>query len=183
MTDTNELTVQLLSLQVLAKRVAAAEKATKRELEDRLDEGSKVSGTVMLEGRKFKLGSVSRSSPNGKASVVDRDEFEAYLGHKYFDDVLVDVRIKPDVLPEVFALLRDKGLEDWLEESETVPDWCRKEALRRAEAGADIPGVDVRYPNPVLSGRPGKDADEHVAALIAAGALSVTQLALLPGGE
>lgn len=118
------------------------------------------------------LGSVSLSEPALKANVVDDDAFTAHCVAT--GDATVAVAITGP-MEEVLAVL-DEHAPHLIGEKTYLPDWLIKQERERAEAGEDIPGVEVSETAPRLIVRT-KDAAMQEAAQILAG----TPLALEEG--
>lgn len=118
------------------------------------------------------LGSVSLSEPSMRASVVDDEAFAAHCAS--VDGATVAVAITGP-MEEVLAVL-DEHAPHLIGERTYLPDWLVKQERERAEAGEDIPGVEVSESAPRLIVRT-KDAAMVEASQILAG----TPLALEEG--
>lgn len=110
------------------------------------------------------LGSVSLSEPALKASVVDDDAFTAHCVATGEATVAVEIT---GPMEEVLAVL-DEHAPHLIGERTYLPEWLVKQERERAEAGEDIPGVEVSESAPRLIVRT-RDAAMVEAAQILAG--------------
>ena len=118
------------------------------------------------------LGSVSLSEPALKANVVDDEKFTAHCVATGEATVAVAIT---GPMEEVLAVL-DEHAPHLIGERTYLPDWLIKQERERAEAGEDIPGVEVSESAPRLIVRT-KDAAMVEAAQI----LDGTPLAIEEG--
>ena len=118
------------------------------------------------------LGSGSLSEPAVKAKVVDPAAFEAHCVGPDGSPVTVEVT---GPIEEVLAVLYEHA-PHLIGERTYLPDWLVSQELEKAEAGEDIPGVEVSEAAPRLVVRT-RDAAMVEAAQI----LSDTPLAIEDG--
>lgn len=155
---------QLLLQTAVVKQLKSITDQTRAQVQESLEAGDMK--------RPRGLGSVSLSEPSLKASVVDDDAFTAHCVAT--GDATVAVAITGP-MEEVLAVL-DEHAPHLIGERTYLPDWLIKQERERAEAGEDIPGVEVSEAAPRLIVRT-KDAAMVEAAKI----LDGTPLALEEG--
>lgn len=148
MTDVRGLAIQAVALKVLADRVDVRQRAVKRELAAALDPGDRK--TAALDDG-TKVGTVTYSSPDKRARVVNDRTLADWVADHYPDEVI------PTVRPAFLALLLDTA-----KKSGTAVD---------VNTGEVIPGIDVGDTTPYLSVRPDPEAVGALVDAIRAGQL------------
>lgn len=122
---------QLLLQTAVVKQLKSITDQTRAQVQESLEAGDMK--------RPRGLGSVSLSEPALKASVVDDDAFTAHCVATGEATVAVAIT---GPMEEVLAVL-DEHAPHLIGERTYLPDWLIKQERERAEAGEDIPGVEV----------------------------------------
>lgn len=128
-----------------------------------------------------KVGSLSMTDPNPKATITDRDAFTDYMAEEKPDSVDVVESIDPDRLDEAYDVLR-KHAPDLLVTTTVVRDQYEKAELEHAAAtDTPLPGVEVRTPTGTVTVRLSREGKDLIRGQIAAG--SIDALRPLPAKE
>lgn len=117
------------------------------------------------------LGSVSLSEPAVKAKVVDPAAFEAHCAGTGEATVAVEVT---GPIEEVLAVL-DEHAPHLIGERTYVPEWLTKQELEKAEAGDEVPGVELSETAPRLIVRTKDEAMKEAAAILAGTPLALEE--------
>lgn len=113
-----------------------------------------------------KLGRVTKTDPKPVPRIVDRDELDEWIRTQYPDKL--EKRAELGDPGQIVALLRDAGREDLFTEVSDIPDYLYKQAEALAKNGRPVPGIELRYPKPVVSAR-SEIAAEYVVRQLLSG--------------
>lgn len=182
--ETKELTLSVAVLAELRKRVCAAYDGSKAEFAEQLERGTRLTARSPLSGTK--LGTVWVTDPDPAATVVSRSELDGWLAATYPEKTRETITDTAEAL----AVLREHAPH--LIGSE-VPDWARNEVVKASDSAgvpvgpggeADVPGVELRAKNPVVSQRLTTGAGEEIAELVRAGYIdpATGELRTIEGG-
>lgn len=129
---------KLLLQTAVVKQLKAITDQTRAQVQESLEAGDMK--------RPRGLGSVSLSEPASRAQVVDDDAFTAHCVSTGEATVAVAIT---GPMEEVLAVL-DEHAPHLIGEKTYLPDWLIKQERERAEAGEEIPGVEVSESAPRL---------------------------------
>jgi hypothetical protein len=188
-----------VSHEELTLRVGAL-KAIKDYVNVAYDEAREAVAAVMRRGDRLtarsplddtKIGSVSMTDPKPVARVCDMPALAAWLSENY-PDLVADVYEVTATEEQIRALVFEHRPE-WLTRKQRVDPRIvqqirERSAIVGAPAGptgeADVPGIVVETPEPVVTCRPSADALDAVAALIRADRIGLDGVTrALPGTE
>lgn len=150
----------------LIKAVMAVKSTNAVELDSVMQKGDKRTATyVDAAGIEQKLGTVSKSFPEPKATIADRNALEAHLRETRPDELEVSYVLGDTA--EVYAVLLEHAPHLLTVNEDVVPQWlfdlAEKEALI---PGRVIPGVTVSRPAGTVSVRPNAVANALAEELL-----------------
>ncbi len=169
MTDQTPITAEMeaLILAELGKRVKARVDSVKALFGQTYPEGRKETFRSPLD--QAKLGIVYRSDPDPQWRVTDPDALDAEL-RAFPGNLVTDVTIAPDDMPEALAVLADHA-PHLLTETVRVADGVVEAALAQSAATgtAAAAGIELRKPGGTLTVKPDPNAGTAVERLVSAG--------------
>jgi hypothetical protein len=186
---TDDLVLRVGALKAIKDYAVTAYDKAREEVADVMRRGDRLTVRSPLDDTK--IGSVSLTDPKPVARVSDMSVLTAWLVENYPD--LVTDAYEVNATDEQIRALVFEHRPEWLTRKQRVdPRVVQQIRERSAAAGvavgptgeADVPGVVVETPEPVVTCRPTPDALDVVAALIRADRLGLDGvIRSIPGTE
>ena len=156
MSDTKDLTRLALTVQVVKKKVEAADARVRELLSARLDAGERVPGRIGDQ----KIGAATRTEPKPAARITDGAAFRAWVREHRPEEIQTVESVNAAFEKSILKVITDCG---------GLPDPDTGEVV-------DVPGVHIITGVPQLRVVPDSGAEQIIAAAIADEGLSLAEL-------
>jgi hypothetical protein len=175
MTDTTpaptgrDLALAMVCLAYAEKKVSAAQKRLREHGKGQLVPKENVAAVSPIDGTV--LGNITRTNPAKTAKVVDQAALMAHI-HDTDPGGLEDVTTVAGNTEQVLDVLRAHA-PHLLDSEVRVRDYALNAALRTAEQGKTVPGVEVSTPMGTVNTYPSKDAHAAIEQVIRSGRVTL----------
>jgi hypothetical protein len=162
----DDLVLEVASLKVVSNLLDERYRAAKKQLETRMKRGDRfMAWSPLGPPETVKIGAISMSTPARSANITDEPAFFVWVEETYPDKVVPDYEIVGST-EEIIAELHDHDSNLIKLVQKVDPDFVKEVRRRSAEAGqpagpageVDVPGVEVAFPESVMSCLPDKAA-------------------------
>lgn len=185
---TDDAAMRAAALKVVSEYTAMAYDETRAEAAKTMGPGDRKS--VRSPWTNGKIGTITMTDPEPSCVVTDQEALEGWVREHYPEqleshfDIIGSEREVVDVLFEHAPHLIKRR-------SQVNSDWLKSVKAESAKLGvvvgpggeADIQGLDIKTPSPVVRCRPADGALDEVIELFHTGHLRLDNLRALPAGE